>query len=92
MKKEDRIICRCEEVLESEIRAAVKSGCTTLRAVKIRTRAGMGSCQGNSCSLLIRRIISEMTGIPLEEIDEDTARFPAYITGIGIMAGNEKKL
>jgi len=45
-------------------------------AVKRRTRAGMGLCQGHTCSKLIARIISEETGKPLAEIMQKSARPP----------------
>jgi hypothetical protein len=36
-----KIICRCEEITEEEIREAIREGYTTIKAIKIRTRAGM---------------------------------------------------
>ena len=46
------LVCRCEEVTEAEIRAAIRRpvGARTIDAVKRRTRAGMGRCQGGFCS------------------------------------------
>ena len=41
--KEDVLICRCQEVTESEIVAAIRDGATTVDGVKRRTRAGMGT-------------------------------------------------
>ena len=70
------LICRCEEVTEEEIRKAVHDGADTVDAVKRRTRAGMGLCQGHTCSKLIARIISEETGKPLAEIMQKSARPP----------------
>ena len=37
----------------------------------------MGLCQGKYCEKLVARIISEETGLPLEEILPDTRRAPA---------------
>ena len=81
MDKDDKIICRCEEVLESEIRKAVEEGCRSLKAVKIRTRAGMGSCQGCTCIPLIREIISEMTGIPRSALADPEAGSRCMLCG-----------
>lgn len=86
MEKKDRIICRCEEISEEEIRTAVREGYTSIKSVKIRTRAGMGICQGGICRSLIRSIISEMTGIPEEEIEGDTARFPSSSVKLACLA------
>lgn len=74
----NKIICRCEEVTEQEIKDAIKGGYTTLKEIKRNTRAGMGLCQGRTCSDLIRNIISEMTGENKKKIVPDTSRFPVY--------------
>jgi glycerol-3-phosphate dehydrogenase len=64
-----RIICRCEQISEAEIRAAIRRpvGATTLDGVKRRTRAGMGRCQGGFCTPRVLDILSEELGVsPLE--------------------------
>ncbi|MFC1718078.1 (2Fe-2S)-binding protein, partial [Candidatus Poribacteria bacterium] len=63
-------------VLEEEIRQAVRDGAHTIAGVKRRTRAGMGLCQGHTCSKLVARIIAEETGKPLAEILPATVRPP----------------
>ena len=63
-----RVICRCETITEAEIVEAVRRGARTLDAVKRRTRAGMGRCQGGFCSPRVMEIISRETGIPMEEL------------------------
>lgn len=47
-----RIVCRCEEVSQGEVIAAIKSPvpARSLDAVKRRVRAGMGRCQGGFCT------------------------------------------
>jgi NAD(P)H-nitrite reductase large subunit len=72
---EDEIyICRCCEVTQSEILAAIADGATTLKGVKIRTEAGMGLCQGRTC----RRLISQMLARtrPPSDIYPPTIRTP----------------
>ncbi len=54
-----RIVCRCEGISEGEIREAIKRGATTVEAVKRRTSAGMGRCQGGYCRQIIREILEE---------------------------------
>ena len=54
-----RIVCRCETVTEAEIVDAIRRGATTLDAVKRRTRAGMGRCQGGFCSPRVMEILCE---------------------------------
>lgn len=55
------LVCRCEQVTEAEIRAAIRRpvGATTIDGVKRRTRAGMGRCQGGFCSPRVLEILSE---------------------------------
>ena len=64
-----RIICRCETVTEGEIRAAIRRplGAKNVDAVKRRTRAGMGRCQGGFCAPRVVEILCEELGVsPLE--------------------------
>jgi glycerol-3-phosphate dehydrogenase len=65
-----RIVCRCETVTEGEIVDAISRtpGTVTLGAIKYRTRAGMGRCQGGFCTCRIMDIIHRETGMPKEEI------------------------
>ncbi|HBY57219.1 MAG TPA: (2Fe-2S)-binding protein [Candidatus Atribacteria bacterium] len=80
-----KIICRCEEITEEEIREAIREGYTTIKAIKRRTRAGMGLCQGRTCSSLIQEIIAEMTEKKKEEILPDTVRPPLYPVELSIL-------
>ena len=65
-----KIICRCEQVTKAEILAAIHGpvGARTVNAVKMRTRAGMGRCQGGFCSPEVVRILSEELHIPMTEV------------------------
>ena len=65
-----RIVCRCEKITEAEIVAAIHSPlpATTVDAVKRRTRAGMGRCQGGFCGPKVMEIISRELNIPLNEV------------------------
>ena len=67
------IICRCEVITEAEIVAAIHRPvpATHIDAVKRRTRAGMGRCQGGFCSPRVAAIISRETGIPLIDITKN---------------------
>lgn len=67
---EKNIICRCERVTEAEILDALQRGIPidSLDAIKRRTRAGMGPCQGKFCGPRVARIISRESGLPLEAV------------------------
>ena len=88
-KNKDVIICRCEEVTESEIREAIRNGATNVDAVKRATRAGMGLCQSRTCYKLVAKIISEMTGKPIGEILPQTERPPVRAIPAKVLAGKE---
>lgn len=64
------IICRCEEISKGEIIDALKSPLpvATVDGIKKRVRPGMGRCQGGFCMPLVTKIISEYTGMPLEDV------------------------
>eukprot|EP01006_Ploeotia_vitrea_P043128 TRINITY_DN66693_c12_g2_i1.p1 TRINITY_DN66693_c12_g2~~TRINITY_DN66693_c12_g2_i1.p1 ORF type:complete len:516 (-),score=10.57 TRINITY_DN66693_c12_g2_i1:1209-2756(-) len=54
------IICRCEQVSESEIVDSIhrKPTCLSLDGVKKRTRAGMGQCQARFCQSRVSAILA----------------------------------
>lgn len=89
MMENDIIICRCQEVIRQEILDAIEQGATTVDGVKRRTRAGMGLCQGKTCERLVAKIISQETGIPMEQILPQTKRMPVRPVKIGILGGSE---
>ena len=88
-EKEDVLICRCNEVSLKEIKDAIKDGARTVKDVKKRTRAGMGLCQGRTCSKTVARIIANKLNIPIEEIEMDTQRIPVRPVKIKNFSGKE---
>ena len=68
-----RVICRCEYVTEGEIVDAIhgRLGARNMDAIKRRTRAGMGRCQGSFCLPHVAKILARETGMPVEEIMKD---------------------
>jgi glycerol-3-phosphate dehydrogenase len=70
-----RIVCRCEEVSEGEIRDALKSRlpATSLDAVKRRARAGMGRCHGGFCTPHLMGILADEQKIGLAEVTKKGA-------------------
>ncbi len=55
------IFCRCESVTKAEIKQAIHNilGVSTVSAIKYRTRASMGRCQGGYCETRITSLIQE---------------------------------
>lgn len=64
------IICRCERITEGEIVEAInrKIPIKSIGAVKRRTRASMGNCQGTFCKPRIKKIIAREKGISVDAI------------------------
>ncbi len=65
-----RIVCRCETITEGEILDAIHSPVvpTTIDAIKRRTRAGMGRCQGGFCQAKVLEILARELGKKPTEI------------------------
>ena len=65
-----KIICRCEEITEGEIRHALRANPPALDmdGVKRRTRSGMGRCQGGFCAPYVMKLIAEERQIELEQV------------------------
>jgi NAD(P)H-nitrite reductase large subunit len=73
---DELVICRCEEVTLGEIKAAIAAGATTLGEVRIRTRAGMGLCQGRTCGRLVAQLLARHSGQPSGAVHPRRARAP----------------
>ena len=86
---DDTIVCRCEEVTVGDIKQAIAEGATTVTGIKRRTRAGMGLCQGRTCSKLVTKMLSEALGTRPSEIMPDTARPPVKPVTFATLGGDE---
>ena len=64
------LVCRCEQVTEAEIRAAIRRpvGARSIDGVKRRTRAGMGRCQGGFCSPRVMEILTRELCVDMNDI------------------------
>ncbi|APT75644.1 FAD-dependent oxidoreductase [Marinitoga sp. 1137] len=69
----DQIICRCEMVSKKEIIDALtrEIPIKTVDAVKRRTRATMGFCQGEFCTQRIKKIMAEVLKINESKIEKN---------------------
>lgn len=67
----ERIVCRCEQVKEETIRDAMNRGIPveTFDAIKRRTRAGMGFCQGEFCKPRVLEVMEDELGhAPIDDM------------------------
>jgi glycerol-3-phosphate dehydrogenase len=60
-------VCGCEGVTRAEVRDAISQAGADLNAVRIRTRASMGTCQGGFC-------VHRLANVLHDEYDEATTR------------------
>ena len=65
------IVCRCRKISEGEIIDAVHSGAKSLDAVKRRTEATSGRCQGSFCTERIMEITARELGISVSNVLKD---------------------
>jgi glycerol-3-phosphate dehydrogenase len=79
------VVCRCEHVTEAEVLSAIRTepGARTVDGIKLRTRAGMGRCQGGYCSDRVMKLLSSELNLPLESITK-------HEPGSWILAGRSK--
>jgi glycerol-3-phosphate dehydrogenase len=70
------IVCRCEHVSEGEIVNALHSGipAKSVDAIKRRTRAGMGRCQGGFCMPRVLETISREADVKRELVTKSGGR------------------
>lgn len=68
-----KIVCRCEQVSEGEMKAALRQNpkAQDVDGVKRRTRAGMGRCQGGFCTPYILQLLAQEAGLPEEKITKN---------------------
>lgn len=76
--EDDTILCRCEEVRVGDVRRIVREGASTLRMVRMLTRAGMGLCQGRTCADLVCHLLAQETGTPVADIAGPRVSLPLF--------------
>jgi glycerol-3-phosphate dehydrogenase len=66
------IVCLCRSISRGEIEAACRQPTQprTLDAIKRRSGAGFGDCQGNLCSLDVARIVAVERAIPVSSVEK----------------------
>jgi NADPH-dependent 2,4-dienoyl-CoA reductase/sulfur reductase-like enzyme len=72
----DVILCRCENVTASELRATAKIDATELNRAKAYCRLGMGRCQGRVCGPAAAEILAAALCKPVEAVGRFRAQPP----------------
>ena len=84
-----KIVCRCHDVTDSDIRAAIKSGYDDLETLKRITGVTTGHCQGKTCLSLTMGILREMTGKSVEHTTRIRAPIDPITLGSLVTKKNE---
>ncbi len=76
------IICDCEQVSLGEIKEAMSRSvpCLTVKAMKKRTRAGFGKCQGGFCMAKVLALLAKKEGDDLSKVDYGKENSPIVLT------------
>ncbi len=85
-KRNDTIVCRCEEVSAARIRDAVAAGATGPNQMKVFLRCGMGPCQGRECGLTVTELMAEERGSTPSQIGSYHLRSPFKPVTLGELA------
>ena len=67
------MICNCEKISLGEIEDVLSRSlpCLTIKAVKKRTRAGFGKCQGGFCQSKVLFLLADKLNISPLEVNYD---------------------
>lgn len=77
----DTVVCRCENVTRGQVDEAIACGAMDVTTVKMTTRAGMGDCQGKTCSgYLYARLRQKLQR---EDVGQLRPRFPLAQVTLG---------
>ncbi len=74
----DTFVCRCEDVRLAELQA-----CESLRAARLHTRCGMGSCQGRTCGATVQFLFGW---------ESDSVRPPLFPVRLASLAGEPSRM
>ncbi len=72
----DTLVCRCEMVQAQQIHTAIHEGARDLKGVKLRTRCGMGTCQGRYCEPHVRQMVAAATSTTPDRVGHMAVRPP----------------
>jgi D-hydroxyproline dehydrogenase subunit alpha len=75
---DETVFCFCEGVRFGQVRECLKDGGSDLFGVKLRTRMGMGNCQGRYCLPNAALYIATQGGKPAVQLDLPSIRPPIF--------------
>jgi len=85
----ETIVCRCEDVIRSEIEEASSDGAFDVNQLKAWTRCGMGPCQGRMCSETVSALFAARSEPPAgSSLAGWTSRPPIRPLSVDLGVGN----
>lgn len=86
----DLIICRCEEVSLNRLTSALAQAPSELdlQGLKLRTRAGMGICQGRTCGPLLATLLTDSGFEPGPPLKPNAPVRPLLLSDLAARASN----
>lgn len=84
--EDDSILCRCERVKVSEVRALLRAGYRDINEIKTVTRMGMGACGARTCAGLVERLLVE-EGIAKADVHFPERRPLTVEVPLGVLGG-----
>ncbi len=91
--RDKQIVCRCEDVILTEIQEAMAKGFHTLEEIKRYTGFGTGPCQGKECLGMVAGVVSDLliqrnntTSVSTATVTPFRARGPLRPTPLYILA------
>lgn len=76
---------------KGEIRKAVHDGMFTLTEIRRYLRTGMGLCQGQTCTKLVKGIVARELGVKPDELEPATGRAPMRPIEMCILANDREE-
>ncbi|MCP4423773.1 MAG: FAD-dependent oxidoreductase [Chloroflexi bacterium] len=83
---DETVVCRCEGVTAVDIRQSCANGAKTMFGTKLRTRLGMGVCQGRYCATNAAILMAQTLNCPVTEVGLPNIRPPVMPVRIGTIA------
>jgi len=90
LAEEETVVCRCLSINYSQIKAGISEDTLSAGASKRISRVGMGRCQGRYCSPVIQKLISENSGLEMDEHSGFAPQMPIKPVEIGVIAYSQE--
>ncbi|MCC7381281.1 MAG: (2Fe-2S)-binding protein [Deltaproteobacteria bacterium] len=84
------LVCRCEDVLLSDLESAIATGNEDIESLKRFTGFGTGVCQGKSCLAHAALILAARRRASPDAILPFTPRPPVAPLALGLLAAGEE--